>query len=416
MNNIRIKTFIHTIFIIAIASISVSFWLFWKFETGRFVLEQYEGYHEIAESFFKQHDEAFVATFALDPLEDQDKKLTILKEAKEIYAQITESGRFRVFAYKGQNYIYLQQFGDNLMYQLPKTGHYFLKIIAAVYILIMIMILFIYGAFLQKLDPLLSLRSSMERFRGGDMHIKAEKFGDDEIGDITDKFNESVHEIQKLIESKNLFMRNILHELKTPITKGLIALETLEESYEKKFIQKSYYRMNELITDLANVEKISSGFLEVRKEQVTFARIIDEVERTLMHKDRVEYRCDEVSLYVDSKLFALALKNLIDNGMKFGAEVVVEADSEAVRVISKGEILEKPLEYYTEPFAQDKKRDSGFGLGLYIVNMIVQAHGHQLEYTHQEGKNIFSVTIQHPFQSTEKAASRAGHLGPSGPK
>jgi two-component system OmpR family sensor kinase len=396
MNNIKIKTFIHTIFIIAIVGISASFWLFWKFDATRFIVEKSEHYRTIANSFFTKKDSDFEIKYGLIKVIDNKKKLSILSSADEIYIITEEDARARVYEKDHTKFIYLQKFGQNNMYQLPEYTNHLSIVIIFTYIVILMIILTIYISFLKKLKPLIYLRDSMSKFSDGNMSVHVEKLGDDEIGEISEKFNESVEYIKKLLESKNLFMRNMMHELKTPITKGLIAIETLPDVYEKSFLKNSYIRMNEIISDLAHIEKISSGFLTLEKKSNLFSDIVVEIERTLMHENRVKYIYEEFEIEIDKKLLALALKNLIDNAIKFGQdEVVVKADALKIEVISTGEALKYSLEFYTEPFNQDKKQDSGFGLGLYIVNQILELHHFKLAYDYDEtaSTNIFSIRM-----------------------
>ena len=103
-------------------------------------------------------------------------------------------------------------------------------------------------------------------------------------------------------------------------------------------------------------------------------------------------------------LMVLVMKNLLDNGMKYGKEksVLIQTNNGLIEVVSEGDRLEHPLSYYTEPFSQGEKRSAGFGLGLYIVHSIVDRLGCRLGYKHSEGKNIFIVVPQKKERSQKK--------------
>jgi two-component system OmpR family sensor kinase len=70
---------------------------------------------------------------------------------------------------------------------------------------------------------------------------------------------------------------------------------------------------------------------------------------------------------------------------------MLRTNGRVIEILSEGEKLHHPLQYYTEPFSQEEKRSSGFGLGLYIVHSILEKLGYKLGYRYEEGKNIFMI-------------------------
>jgi two-component system OmpR family sensor kinase len=116
----------------------------------------------------------------------------------------------------------------------------------------------------------------------------------------------------------------------------------------------------------------------------------------LLENSKIDASYNDFALYSDIKLLSLALKNLIDNAIKYSKDKKASfyANPHRIDVASKGEPLIHPLEYYVEPFSQEQKRASGFGLGLYIVNSIVLKLGYKLEYQFKEGSNIFSIVFK----------------------
>ena len=59
---------------------------------------------------------------------------------------------------------------------------------------------------------------------------------------------------------------------------------------------------------------------------------------------------------------------------------------------SKGDKLKYDLEYYTQAFLQDNQQNKGFGLGLYIVNEILNKHKLNFDYKFQNGYNVFIIS------------------------
>ena len=101
---------------------------------------------------------------------------------------------------------------------------------------------------------------------------------------------------------------------------------------------------------------------------------------------------EDMQLKVDFKLFSIAIKNMIDNGIKYSVDnkVLIYAEEDGIDFLSKGKRLEHDLDYYIEPFTQGSNRNSkSFGLGLYIVDSILKAHKMKLAYEYKNGYNIF---------------------------
>jgi two-component system OmpR family sensor kinase len=312
----------------------------------------------------------------------------------------------RVFEIGGQHYIYVQRLGYNLMLKDARPKNYNFGIASVVGISLIALLLLLYLAILKKLYPLKRLHKEIEQFAEGDMDVKISYKYDDEIGKIAKSFDDAITHIKELITSKNLFMRNMMHELKTPITKGRIVVESIEDETIKGILVRAFERMNELITELAQVERVTTRNFEPVIVPTTLRKVIDRSQHLLMaEKGRVTVEIENFVIQTDEVLFALAIKNLLDNGIKYSKDrhvTIQTVGHRRVEVISKGEKLKHPLPYYTEPFSQEEKRSSGFGLGLYIVHSILKKLGFSLGYYYEDGKNIFEIVMEEKKKVAEK--------------
>ena len=405
MKNLSVTTFIHILFSVAIAILIATFLLFLSWDKDRHKIEEFKRYQLISITF--------LSNLKLNPnkeeLQHLYKELQVkpvppesLKKIKELIATKGETifsggsviGQVRVFRVGEKHYIYVQRMEYNLMLEDDRAKNYYFEIAVTSGIFLIGLLLLLYLAVLKKLYPLKRLHRQIQRFAKGDMQTRITYKYDDEIGKIAKSFDDAIVHINQLSASKNLFMRNLMHELKTPITKGRIVVEMMEDESTKKVLVRAFERMNELISELAELERVTTQSFEPNFEYVMLGEIIEQSKELLMSTNScIETEIRDMALTTDKNLMALVLKNLIDNGIKYGEDkcILLRTNGNRIEVVSRGSALEHPLTYYTEPFSQAEKRSSGFGLGLYIVYSILQKLGYRLEYRHEEGKNIFAL-------------------------
>jgi two-component system OmpR family sensor kinase len=249
---------------------------------------------------------------------------------------------------------------------------------------------------IKSLKPLKSLEESIRDFGNGNLNVKIEITNNDEVGRIAREFSKSAHKIRELEQSRELFLRNIIHELKTPITKGKLALALFQNEKGSDILNRAFDRLDSLINEMANVEKLTSK-REICFQSHRLSTILEEsIKLGFLQKDKIdisEFKDDFFE--IDLNLFSIAFKNLLDNGIKYSENKKVEFkyENRKVSFSSVGKKLEKDFGEYTKPFNHSQiTSQRGFGLGLYITNEILERHGFKLNYTHINNKNIFKIS------------------------
>lgn len=405
MRNLSVTTFIHILFSVAIAILIATFLLFLSWDKDRQKIEEYKRYQLISITFLSNlqlnsGEETLAKLYKdLHVSSVPDEKIKKVKKeietrGKTIFTGGSALGRVRVYKIEDKRYIYVQRMEHNLMLEDKRPENYYFEIAVTLGVFLIALLLLLYVAVLRKLYPLKTLHRQIQRFAQGDMQTRITYLYDDEIGKIAKSFDDAILHINELSTSKNLFMRNLMHELKTPITKGRIVVEMMEDEGTKKILVRAFERMNELISELAQLERVTTQSFEPNFEYVMIDEVIQKSQELLMAvKGSVSIDVENKALTTDVKLFSLALKNLLDNGIKYSQDKHVDLIStgKGLEIISKGEKLQHPLSYYIEPFSQAEKRSSGFGLGLYIVHSILAKLGCQLGYRYVDGKNIFII-------------------------
>ncbi|MGJ0358308.1 ArsS family sensor histidine kinase [Aliarcobacter cryaerophilus] len=404
IRNISISTFVNIIFTLAFVSIFLTFAMFIRYDKERHDLSLQNRYEMIAENFlilFQDHPtpqrlNELYKKFNVKPIEDRDRKLEIINNAQELKITQNYLGTYRVYRFDDIYYIYVQQYGYNIMLKDTKHHNYNIAFIIAGFVLSLIIFIFLYEILNRKLRPLKLLNRQIIEFSNGNKDIKLEYKSSDEVGTIAKNFNEAINIINNQSKSKDLFMRNMMHELKTPITKAMFIAETLEDDKTRENLQRAFRRMDDIIKELATVEKLTSKNTMIYKEKINFLSIFKKTtDLMLINPDNIEQKIEDFWFEADIYMISIALKNLIDNAIKFSTnkKAIIEANKSFIKVISQGEPLKNELSFYTDAFYQEDKRSSGFGLGLYIVKTIVNLHKFSLDYEYVDGKNCFMIKL-----------------------
>ena len=404
IKNISISTFVNIIFSLAFISIFITFAMFINYDQQRHEISLQNRYELIAENFLSSFQNQPTAEslltifkkFKVKPIEEREKRLEIIKNAQELTITQNYLGTYRVYKYDSNYYIYVQQYGYNIMLKDSDGHNYSMAFIIAGFIVSILTFLILYEILKRKLKPLKLLNKQLIEFSNGNKDIKLNYTSQDEVGTIAKSFNEAINIINNQSKSKDLFMRNMMHELKTPITKAMFIAETLENEKTRENLQRAFKRMDDIIKELATVEKLTSKNTMIYKEENSFLNIYTRtLEIMMINPNSITTNIEDFDLKVDNSMMPIALKNLIDNAIKFSPnkKAIIKANKEKIEIISLGEQLKHELSYYTEAFSQEEKRSDGFGLGLYIVKTIVNLHGYKLEYKYEDGKNYFIINM-----------------------
>ncbi len=302
---------------------------------------------------------------------------------------------FRVLQLKDKQYLYLKRNNRTFLIEdrngLTTDSRVY---IVLVFVIILITLILSFLVTLRKLMPLKVLKDKVSNL--GDENFDFECCDTnrkDEVSLLGMEFKRTAKKLKQIKEARNVFIRNIMHELKTPITKGkfLVEIERNQQNDEK--IKEVFIRLEQLINEFASIEELISSTKNIDKKFYFLNDIIDNAKDILMvEEDEVEEHHENKKLEINFKLFSIAVKNLIDNGIKYSPDkkVIIKTDGEDIIFENIGKPLKYELEKYYEPFfANEEKIENSFGLGLYIIHNILKANNYSLEYQYIEGVNIF---------------------------
>lgn len=325
------------------------------------------------------------------------------KSSQVLYKYDTELSSIKILKHEDNKYLLYMKYLDDDILVIDKSQNSSFEqkefldymILADILILIILCLLI-----LKMVYPLKNISKIIRKFGDGEYNLRIKTSNKDEIGDVAKTFNSMASNIQDLIISRQRLLRDIGHELKTPISKSKIALEMIEENKYKKILKKALSQIDEMVNELLYIEKLSANQNRLNIETFSSETVVGEALSRLFIEDESLVNISINSSFEikgDLNYLSIALKNLIDNGLKYGTTkpVYLLIDDRKISIKSTGEPLDKPLEYYCEAFTQgDNSRSAeGYGLGLSLVKRILDKHNFTFSYQHEDGFNLFVINL-----------------------
>lgn len=232
--------------------------------------------------------------------------------------------------------------------------------------------------------------------------------------------------------AKDEFLAMLGHELRNPLAPILTALQLLEVRgidavvRERGIIQRQVKQLVGLVDDLLDVSRITSGRIELRREQTDLADVVErgiELASPLLEQKRHELRVEVPrGLLIDGDPARLAqvVSNLLCNAAKYteaAGTVTIAAQREGeqalLRVFDTGvgidaEMLPRVFDLFVQEQQSLARSAGGLGLGLAIVRSLVELHGGSVA-ADSPGRGAGSTfTIRLPLDATADAMADTG--------
>ncbi len=269
--------------------------------------------------------------------------------------------------------------------------------------------------------PLYQMNVAAAEISKGNFHQRIEEQGEGEIGDLTRTFNAMAAELEKYESTRESFVGNVSHELKSPLTaiSGFVqgmADGTIPKEEHPQYLDivlSECKRMNALITDLLDLARMESDQFVlnlqpfdinevIRRCVINFLSKIEEKKIDLA----VDISEEKTMVVADSDRIFQVLTNLIDNAVKFsevGGSVKLWTDKKddkiRVSIQNSGQIIPEADQkfIFDRFFKVDKshnRKAQGTGIGLSIVREIINRHGERIWVNSRRGTGtVFTFTL-----------------------
>lgn len=283
---------------------------------------------------------------------------------------------------------------------------------------------------IRVVKPFHKMEKQIEKISYGYLEDKLDLDGYTETEELAAAFNSMLERMKKIDDSRQEFVSNVSHELKTPITSIKVLADSLmmqedipNEIYKEFFsdIVTEIDRENEIITDLLALVRSDKKNTNLNIQQVNINELVELILkrlRPIAAKNNIEVVLESfrpIIAEVDEMKMSSVITNLVENAIKYNVmdgwvKVTLNADHKYfyLKVIDSGiGIPEESQEMVFERFYRvDKTRareTGGTGLGLAITRNIVLLHNGMIKVYSKEGEGTtFNVRIPLNYVKEEK--------------
>lgn len=309
---------------------------------------------------------------------------------------------YQVHAEDRRDYLMLQSADTTLLFNVPhiRQEQQGLRAFVPLAVLLGILLL-LYHITRRLVAPISTIQAGVQRFGDGEMDHRIVSKGRDEFAELARNFNTMADDIQGMLDAKRQLLLAISHELRSPLTRAKVTTELLDDETRKAQLHQELDEMERLIEEIMETERLSRGHQAVNRTEQDLVALVQDVISDHFSADDVQLDLPDTPqvLPLDGARVKLLIKNLLDNALRYtpaGApvprlSVTPSAEAITLDVADSGPGVDPEfLPYLTELFYRvdpaRQRETGGYGLGLYLCDRIVKAHGGRLEITSEPGK------------------------------
>ena len=265
-------------------------------------------------------------------------------------------------------------------------------------ILILIAILFLKN----QTKPIVKLAKAAEKFGKGDYVNEFKTSGALEIRKASYEFDRMAKRINRHLKQRSEMLSGISHDLRTPLTRLKLQLAMLSQKEISKNMSDDIDEMEKMLNDYLEFSKTQSQEETVK---IDITKLLEKIELNINNKNLTITKVDQIFINGRPNSLRRCFENVINNGLNYGEKVVINISFSSNLLILTFDdngpgIPRDQFKNVFKPFFRlDKSRSlnkSGVGLGLSIVEDIVNSHGGSIQLNESKLGGL-QVKISLPF-------------------
>lgn len=300
-------------------------------------------------------------------------------------------------------------------------------------LLLVTILVFLFSKYL--INPLKNILVSVNAMSEGHLTERIDVTANDEFSELGNAFNIMVEKLELVEKTREEFVSNVSHELKTPLSSIKVLSEAILlqedipiETYQEFLgdITSEVDRMTDIVNDLLHLVKLNQREIALVTEEVDINKVVADVLKRLIplaEEKNIALFFEEVSQVIvdgDEMKLSLAISNLVENGIKYtlpegAVKVMIDGDNQnafvTVQDTGIGISEDDQQLVFNRFYRVDKTRDretGGTGLGLSITHSTVLLHNGSIRLRSKENHgSTFVMRLPIHQKETEEITNTA---------
>lgn len=260
-------------------------------------------------------------------------------------------------------------------------------------IFISLVLIGLYGFYLltrRLFAPISTIQEGITKIGNGQLDVRIEMNRSDELGSLARHVNDMAEQLESMLQARRDLLLAISHELKSPLARSRVTLALLDESGYQQALLKDQLEMQKLIDGIIDAERNQGDFSVLHRQQTDIKPLLEALVSgfEVSEAKGLELQLDAVSANIDRRQLERLVRNLLENAVRYNRpelgpvklSVYLDKAELVLNVSDHGPGIEAlHIDRLTEAFyrvdASRERNSGGLGLGLYLCQAVVDAHG-----------------------------------------
>ncbi len=308
---------------------------------------------------------------------------------------------FAVYELDDKKLLYIYNHIDEVLLQDTKKAAN-ISIVHIVFLILLISQTLLYIRVRKLLRPLSLIKNKLLTIEDGDLTALSFDTNYDEIRQMVHSYNKAVAKIQYILDTREMFSKIFMHELKMPIAKAMFHLKADVPSATSDKLKSILDQLNTELDKFAQLESLISRHEKIDDTANSTAKIIEEAICKLNKTDKqtIDINCPQTAMIKgDRQLWVICFKNIIENALKYSSDdhINIYCDNDKISFQNIGEAL--PIDISGDitnwklTKHQRNKSSTGYGFGLFIIKTITTINRYKLNYSYDKQNRLLNIAI-----------------------